>query len=331
MKLELSHDALALTIYDKASTDDKMLLKVRNFIANRFAFFTESKVLLSRDDLNYIEPYLKRISLEPHERIFIQQSYQRLWLKRGLIILLVLLATFVLAYFANKTQQVKNTSEEKLAQELKRYQLLQAEARTISDSLVKSRTGLQATEEVLEITLLELQKKNDTILHAYAHYRLQHDYDVEQMKQQLHLAQSAKLSELAAALPKSEKKYAFQLAAKAWELNPDNQQAIAVLYNIGGKGKRKSKQQTWTIIRTQRKKMGTLSEKDFKKIFSKSNTVTVNQNKKVADQIKEAKFDPAPKALPPIINQQIQQEVQTIQQQIQQKSQEPLPLKELPK
>lgn len=334
MKLELSHDILALKIYNKASTEDKMVIKIRNFIKNRFAYFKENKVLLSKDDLDYIRPYVHKVNLDPHELIFIKRSRNMLKVKRFSVGFFILSIIFTIGYFMNRTEKVRSLSEEKLSEELQRYKALEAQARIISDSLVKSREGLHATEEELRIALLEVQKKQDTILLAYATYRAEHNYSESQITKELHIAQSSKLSDLAAAAPNKDKAYAFKLATKAWQLNPQNQQAKDVLYRLNGTPRAaQTTAQTKKIITTKGKTYGQLSRKEMQAIFSSKNEVTISSRKKVTDQLRAATKKPQA-ALPsskPIPTQQMEQNIELqlelIQQQIQQQMQpESLPI-----
>lgn len=322
MKLELSHDILANRIYNKASTEDKMQLKVQNFIKNRFEHFKDNSVLMSKEDLDYIRPYIKNVILLEHERIFIQRSKNFLWLKRAALALVAIGVIFTIAYFMNKTKEVKNKSAEKMRQELARYRQLESRAEEISDSLVQSREGLHATKKELHLTLIKLQKKNDTLLHAYATYKVEQEMLAEELNIELHIAQSSKLSELAAAAPDNNKRNAFQLAVKAWELNHDNKQAIDIIYKLGGKSSsRRSDNLTKSIIKDKQKTYGKLSSKEMNAIFNAKNNVVCATKQQFDEQIKKA-GQQASNIKRPIPKQQLEQKIQIqtgiIQQQIQQ-------------
>jgi hypothetical protein len=290
MRIELSHDLLAKKIYDKASTQDKMLIKVRNFIKDRFAYFKENNVLLSRDDLNYIGPYLSQLTLERHELIFIDRSKQGLRLKAALIIGIIVAVILVVFYFMNQTEEANVEKEELLARQLSEYEEIEAEARALSSALIESREGLDATKEELRLALLKLQQKNDTLLHSYAVYKVDQDSDTEYLKEALNVAQSAKLSELAAPIVSNDKEYAFQLAAKAWNLNPQNEQAMKAIYQTVGASLETplSKQKTRNFIKSKEKKWGKLSSQQMKAIFKPENKIVANNKKQeIAKQIKK--------------------------------------------
>lgn len=73
-KIELSHDSLARIVYDRVSTEDKMRLKVANFIKGRYIYYNENRALLGRDDLRYIAPYVNTLELTDAQKRFIQRS-----------------------------------------------------------------------------------------------------------------------------------------------------------------------------------------------------------------------------------------------------------------
>jgi len=60
---ELRHDTLAAKIFEKVSAAEIEILEVRQFIENAFYFWKKHGVLLSPDDLNYINRFEKRLSL----------------------------------------------------------------------------------------------------------------------------------------------------------------------------------------------------------------------------------------------------------------------------
>jgi WD40 repeat protein len=75
---ELRHDALAAKIYEKFTLTEKELLEVRLFIENAYQTFNTRKTLLSRDDLDYIEAFEKRLFLPPVLNQFVRDSKDKL-------------------------------------------------------------------------------------------------------------------------------------------------------------------------------------------------------------------------------------------------------------
>lgn len=282
MKIELSHDLLAKKIYDKASTEDKMRMKISNFIRDRFVYFKENKVLLSKENLDYIGPYLEKLTLERAELIFIERSKRALWLKFAVVGGIVVSIILVIAYSMNKREQRKVERQEFINKQLLEYQRVETEAEQLSNALSATREGLDATKEELRLALLQLQQKNDTLLHDYAVYKVSQDYDNEQLIKELHIAQSARISELAAPIVSTNRKYAFQLATQAWYLNPENQQAMKIIYQAVDARLEEpfSKQKTRNFIKKNETKWGKLGAEKMEAILNPETTV-VTRNKKV--------------------------------------------------
>ncbi len=280
MKIELSHDLLAKKIHEKASQEDKMLLRIRKFIQDRFTYFNESKALLSLKDINYISPYLDKVSLEPHEQRFIRRSKDRIWIFAIALALVILGVWGTIVYLMNRTTKLEAQNSARMAAQIARYQEVSEHANQLSEALTASREGLDATEEELRLALLALQERNDTLVNSYATYIVKQDNTTDQLKNDLKIAQSARLSELSAPLVSLNNAYAFRLAAEAWNLNPDNQQAMRSLYRIVNlpSSEPLSKQQTRNIIKKYKGRWGSLSEKEMAAIFHPENKVTAEDD-----------------------------------------------------
>lgn len=321
MKIELSHDLLAKKIHEKASAEDKMLLRIRKFIQERFNYFRESKALLSLNDINYISPYLDKLSLEPHETRFIRRSKDRIWWLAGAAGLAVLSFVGVIFFFINRTNKIELKSKERMAAQLAKYEEISAHAQELSSALTASREGLNATQEELKFALLALQERNDTLVNSYATFRVQHDYSIEQLQNDLKIAQSSKLSELAASLVSLNKAYSFRLATKAWQLNPENQQAMNTLYRLASISTEGSysKQRTYTIIKKYTSRWGELSEKEMTAIFHPKNEVTAKED--IAVEVKKNSQSRVPPPTSPmkIPTQEVHDKIQKERQQIQEK------------
>ena len=100
---ELRHDALAAKIFEKISASEIEILEVRQFIESAHYFWKKHGVLLSDDDLNYIGPFDKRLSLSRELISFIEMSRMNLNKSRtrkrniiltGGIIIILLLSVF---------------------------------------------------------------------------------------------------------------------------------------------------------------------------------------------------------------------------------------------
>lgn len=325
MKIELSHDLLAKKIHEKASDEDKMLLRIRKFIQDRFAYFNESNALLSFNDISYIRPYMDKLSLEPHEIRFIRRSKERLWLITGSVVFAILGVIGFIFYLMHQNHKRDLQNKERLERQVELHEQTRRHAEKLSAALIASREGLDATKEELHLALLALQERNDTLVNSYATYKVTHDHSVEKLEKNLKIAQSAKLSELAASASSSNKAYSFRLASKAWQLNPQNKQAINTLYKVADRSGSKtySKQRCYTIIKKYTPKWGKLSDKELEAIFNPQNSVTAEDDvvQRVQQTI-EAPSLPTTSAPPPQdqiqdVQKKIQLEREQIQQQVQ--------------
>lgn len=325
MKIELSHDLLAKKIHEKASDEDKMLLRIRKFIQDRFTYFNESNALLTFNDISYIRPYMDKISLEPHEKRFIRRSKDRLWIITGTTIFSILGVIALIFYFIHRTNKIELKNQEVLAAQLTRYEEISKHAEELSSALTASREGLDATKEELHLALLALQERNDTLVNSYATYKVTKNHSVEKLEKDLKVAQSSKLSELAASASSKNKAYSFRLASKAWHLNPENKQAINTLYKVAdpSSSKKYSKQRCYTIIKKYTPKWGELSDKEVEAIFHPQNSVTAEDD--VVSRVQQTIDAPTPPTTSPTpvkdqiqsVRRKIQIEREQIQQQVQ--------------
>lgn len=102
MKIEISHDTLAKKVYEKASAEDRMRLRVINFIKAKHHFFEQERVYLTAEELKFIAPFENQIDLLDAEKNFITRSK---WLARKQMIIfgvVVVILFFVLSWFLIK-------------------------------------------------------------------------------------------------------------------------------------------------------------------------------------------------------------------------------------
>lgn len=101
MKVEIAHDTLAKKVYEKSSAQDKMRLKVINFIKTSYISYKDSKnkILLKKDGLNYIDLYLNEISLNAEEDKFIKKSRSAVNQKFVLVALGAVITIVILIIF----------------------------------------------------------------------------------------------------------------------------------------------------------------------------------------------------------------------------------------
>ncbi|MBU0486754.1 MAG: hypothetical protein KKD31_02250 [Bacteroidetes bacterium] len=102
-RYELRHDALAAKIYEKITLVEKELLEVRQFLDQALGNFQKRRVLLSKQDLDYIAPYEEKLYVSTETRELITTSRRHLTKARrrrrttamaAMIALLVIFAGF---------------------------------------------------------------------------------------------------------------------------------------------------------------------------------------------------------------------------------------------
>jgi hypothetical protein len=277
MKLELSHDTLAKAIYDKASREDKILIKKQNFVKRRYNYYIASKVLLDAKDLNRVTPYLNKLNLDQEALLFVKKSQryaQRRQATIGGIVFLVSLTLLIFGIQAGVTfydLQVNIKHKKAVRIKLKETQEQRAIAESKAQKLLDGTAGAMSDEDLQNINVVkQMLIKYDTLGQKQTDITEQRD-----------LAQSATLSNLAVtALGQNDKAYALQLASKAWELNPENKQALELLEKIN---KQKaiafsdfSSNKQADLIEKSQKQTGKLKDQDLEAIFSKENEVVQN-------------------------------------------------------
>lgn len=73
-KIEISHDILAREVYARIDADEKMRLKITQFLRDRYDYYAEAGALLDKKDLDYIDPYLEKVQVSPEQIAFIKES-----------------------------------------------------------------------------------------------------------------------------------------------------------------------------------------------------------------------------------------------------------------
>lgn len=277
MKLELSHDTLAKAIYDKASREDKLLVKEQNFIRRRYDYYIVSNVLLDAKDVSRIVPRLNALDLEKEVFAFVKKSQraveQRQFVVRGAILLvsLTLLIFGIQAMVTFYELQVNLKNKQAIRSELKEIQKQRAIAENKAQELLDGSSEKINEEDLQNINVVrQMIIKYDTL--GKQQTNVIHERD---------LAQSATLSNLAVtALEQGEQAYALKLASKAWELNPENKQSLKILEKINEQKEIAfadfSSNKQAALVQESQQKTGKLKEKDLEAIFSKENQVVQN-------------------------------------------------------
>lgn len=288
MKIELAHDSLAKKIYDTASAEDKMYLRISNFITSRYKYYLDTGILLNQEDLDYISPHVKKITLGDGELVFVRQSYKRAerWAKGrtlGLITTAIILVGFgvwavieAFALFRNFELNREARAEIQASDQTRKI------AKQEATQLLTRRTEIK-DEDLKSLNKMEVLRQ----------LIIQYDTLAQQRttaQQERDLAQSATLSDLAEkALDQDDHDYAFQLAQKAWELNEHNEQAIEILEELSETEVSFAELPEEEVMpqlkqASVEKDYGTLDEEAVEAIFSRENLVLKRVTQQVTTQ-----------------------------------------------
>ena len=74
MNYEFTHDSIASLIFSKVSTEARTRRKVEKFIHIRYEAYNERGAKLSKDDLDYITPYLNQVTISEDEKLFLEKA-----------------------------------------------------------------------------------------------------------------------------------------------------------------------------------------------------------------------------------------------------------------
>lgn len=228
MKVELIHDSLAKNIYDRASHDDKMLLNIATFIKERQSYYQDEDVLLSQKDLDYIDPYEERLLLETTTQNFIEKSKSKIVearkRRRFLVGIFLFILFAILCYIFYYNMELKATKKS----------IFEAE-RNIQSELAYQK---KKQKEIDSLTQLTVETNSINLFDTSYVQNLIQSYDSlqlasKQIREERKIAQSTTLSSLGAiAFENNNTEKSFELTAKAWQLNPQNKQAIQLLEQI---------------------------------------------------------------------------------------------------
>ncbi len=146
MKIELSHDTLAKTVYERASASDRMRLRVLNLVRVKYQLYEVDHALLTTDEVKAVAPFEEELSLTREEQNFLTRS--KVMARKNLIIFIVGsgIATFlvvgVLLWFV---MYYRNTG---------------AKLRATNDRYRRTELALAASNADLEVKLAELRTKD---------------------------------------------------------------------------------------------------------------------------------------------------------------------------
>lgn len=185
MKIEIAHDMLARTVYQKADVDDKTRLKVASFIHNKYVFYQETNKLLNSDDIAYISHFDNQIVLSNAESKFIADSRRKvkivnwsIWISIGIIFgaLIWLVISNNSAWKETQKTNIALAEEQKalmvtkdsIQQLLDNENELKKQVMVQDDRLNKSKEELEVLATERKILIIELERTNQALREAYA-------------------------------------------------------------------------------------------------------------------------------------------------------------------
>lgn len=167
MKIEISHDTLAKTVYDRASLKDKRRLQAINVFKLKYSLYQQDSVYLNKHDLNLIEPFEEQLVLTRNEQQFLTRSKllarkRMIALGVGSIVIFFILCAFLMSY-VSAHDKLKNALIELEDQTKKTEIALDSVSQLANhlltqDSIQRSlRNKIQDREGVINMTNSELQ------------------------------------------------------------------------------------------------------------------------------------------------------------------------------
>jgi len=172
LKIEISHDTLAKTVYDKASAEDRMRLMVGNLFKVKYRLFKEEHVYLTSEELKSIAPFEQQLDLTSDEKSFLSSSRirARSQLIIGVVIFLVV-GTIIMITLGGFAYYYKNTND-KMERVHSKLMVSKDSVNTVNNSLkikfeeLRLKDSIQESlterigndQEIIKMTNEELQK-----------------------------------------------------------------------------------------------------------------------------------------------------------------------------
>ena len=95
MRYELIHDSIAKQVFEKASTDARARRKIEKDILEAHEAFKSRGARLTKEDVDYYEPYLGIINVTPQQHDFILHAKDQMRIKRNYIRVIIVVVIFV--------------------------------------------------------------------------------------------------------------------------------------------------------------------------------------------------------------------------------------------
>ncbi len=192
MKIEISHDTLAKAVFDRASSDDRMRLRVASLIKAKYELNKERNTFLSGDELKFIAPFENRIILSDGEKRFVGRS--KFYAKRQMFALGVIIVNVVIiliwlsmsyrqanmqtvkAHFALKEHfDALNEKKDSIANLLEYLVEKDSTQQVLRESIKDRETVINMTNSELQNVLKELQVANEELKKKTEELRIERD------------------------------------------------------------------------------------------------------------------------------------------------------------
>lgn len=155
--MELSHDSLAMRIFESLSAEEKQLIDVKNFLNTAFANYKINGSHLTAKDVAYIEPFLPKLMAEKQVLNFVNSSKRKIRKDRILktsIVIGIMLILALVTMFSLWQQQKAVQAEEKAIQQKEVAEKAKQEAETALNKFI---------EEKQKNIRVEIEKMFETI------------------------------------------------------------------------------------------------------------------------------------------------------------------------
>ncbi|MEM9545025.1 MAG: AAA family ATPase [Bacteroidota bacterium] len=243
---EFTHDSLAIKTFEKLDAKERSLFEIESLIAQQYNSYSNRGILLDKDNLIYISPYLEDLNLSGEQKAFIQKSKKEISKKRkrniaaiiGVIAALSILSLFLL-FFSRQNIKIAKTAErqtellreqkEKLEDALERadFQTLKA----VESQKIAKKAQLEAEKNLLlaDEKTLEAQAEREKADEARKILAIQKRKTEDDLKVQIKNVESRNLANLAEKNVAIDPNRALEYAAEAYELNPSSSSITALM------------------------------------------------------------------------------------------------------
>jgi hypothetical protein len=171
---EFTHDSLAIKTFEKLDAKERNLFDIQSLITQQYNGYVIRNILLDKENLQYITPYLKDIKLNKNHSNFIEKSRKEINKNRkrriagivGIIVVLTVLTAFSIlrSVEANMARKMAEEARKEAIESLQNYleEQMQRKELEISNRLEKAILFLKAGYKTDALIILDEVKKIDS-------------------------------------------------------------------------------------------------------------------------------------------------------------------------